>query len=71
MPCHIIHFAVTAGIKPRAKPRFVGGKLGIGDAQLGEPELLAPGHDVACKLREVQSEIAIMSPEGPARFPKK
>jgi hypothetical protein len=58
VPCHIIHFAVTAGIEPRGKPRFVGGKFGIGDAELGESELLAPDHDVACKLRKVQSGIA-------------
>jgi hypothetical protein len=32
---------------------------------------LAPGHDVACKLREVQGQIAIMAPTGPTRFPKK
>ena len=57
MPCHIIHFAVTAGIEPRAKPRLVGGKFGIGDAELGETELVAPEHDIARKLREVHRGI--------------
>jgi tRNA threonylcarbamoyladenosine biosynthesis protein TsaE len=62
---------MAAGIEPRAKPRFVGGKFGIGDAELGKPELLAPDYDVACKLREVQSEIACRGANGPARVFKK
>ncbi len=61
MACHIIHFAVTTGIEPRAETCFVGGKFGIGDAELGESELLTPDHDVACKLRKVQSGIAGLS----------
>ena len=53
VPLHIIHFAVTPGGQPLQQVGLVPAQVGVGDADLLEPQLAAPCLYAPCKLVEI------------------